>query len=112
MKKTAMIAALVALPVLVGCDQKANAPAVETPVADNTGEAKVGKGTGTISAVDATAGKITIDHGAIPAIGWPAMTMGFSAQPELLAGIAAGDKVEFEVSVLPAGGEVTAIQKR
>lgn len=40
---------------------------------------------------------VTISHGPVEAIGWPAMTMGFrAASPELLQDIAPGDPVSFE----------------
>lgn len=123
MKKTMMIAALIALPVgLSGCDKKPEAPKVEAPKAAATADAmpnmempvgsKMGKGSGTVTAIDAATGKITLDHGAIPAVGWPAMKMGFSAKPAVLAGIAVGDKVYFEVTVTGNAGEVTHIKKQ
>ena len=71
----------------------------------------MGKGSGTVTAVDTATGKITLDHGAIPAVGWPAMTMGFSAKPGVLTGIAVGDKVDFDVIVTGSTGEVTALKK-
>ncbi len=41
-------------------------------------------------------GRITLSHGAVPTLGWGPMTMGFGvARPELLAGIARGDRVDF-----------------
>ncbi|MGN5376201.1 copper-binding protein (plasmid) [Sphingomonas panni] len=42
---------------------------------------KSGSGSGTITAVDAKGGTVTIKHGPIPTIGWPAMTMTFRASP-------------------------------
>ena len=123
MKKTLMIAAMIALPVVLsGCDKKPEATKVEAPKVAATTDAmsnmampadsKMGNGSGTVTAVDATAGKITLDHGAIPAVGWPAMKMGFSAKPALLKGIAVGDKVAFDLTVTGSTGEVTAIKKR
>ena len=123
MKKTMMIAALIALPVgLSGCDKKPEAPKVEAPKAAATADAmpnmempvgsKMGKGSGTVTAIDAVAGKVTLDHGAIPDVGWPAMKMGFSAKPETLKGVAIGDKVDFDVTVTGSAGEVTAIKKQ
>ena len=73
---------------------------------------KMGKGSGTVTAVDAAGGKITLDHGAIPAVDWPAMKMGFSAKPDLLKSVAVGDRVDFDVTVTGSAGEVTAIRKR
>ena len=71
----------------------------------------MGKGSGTVTAVDAVTGKITLDHGAIQAVGWPAMKMGFSAKPDLLKGVVVGDKVDFNLTVSGSAGEVTAIRK-
>ena len=122
MNKFLIIAALIALPIgLSGCDKKPEAPKVEAPKAAAPADAmsnmempegsKMGKGLGTVTAVDAIAGKITLDHGAIPAVGWPAMKMAFSAKPDLLKGVAVGDKVDFDVTVSGSAGEVTAIRK-
>jgi hypothetical protein len=33
---------------------------------------------GTVKAIDALGGKVTLAHGPVPALKWPAMTMGFS----------------------------------
>ncbi len=73
-------------------------------------DVKMGKGTGTT--IDIAASKITLDHGVIPAICRPAMKMGFRPSPDLLKGVAVGDKVDFEVIVTGSGGEVTAIKKQ
>jgi Cu(I)/Ag(I) efflux system protein CusF len=73
---------------------------------------KMGKGTGTVTAIDKAAGKITLDHGPIPEVGWPAMTMAFKASPKLLDSVAVGDKVAFEMTLRGSEGEVTAITKQ
>lgn len=74
--------------------------------------AKTGQGTGVIKAIDAKAGKLTIQHGPIPAIGWPAMTMGFKANPPiLLNGLKVGEKIGFDVKAAGMDAEVTAIRK-
>ena len=114
MNKTLMIAALIAAPVtLAGCDKQPEAPkAAAMGEMAMPAAAKMAKGSGTVTAVDAAAGKITLDHGAIPAVDWPAMTMGFSAKPELLAGIAVGDKIDFDLTVTGSAGEITTIKKR
>jgi membrane fusion protein, copper/silver efflux system len=55
-------------------------------------------GSGRVLAVDAAKGRIELDHGAIPALKWPAMQMEFVvADPALLAGVKAGSDVEFEL---------------
>lgn len=45
---------------------------------DMSAKAQVIEGTGIVKRIDMDAKKITIDHQAIPAIGWPAMTMRFT----------------------------------
>lgn len=66
--------------------------------------------TGTVTAVDAKAGKITLDHAAIAEAKWPAMTIHFHAKPELLMDIAVREKIVFEVTINDGGGEVTALR--
>lgn len=122
MNRPLIVAALIALPIaLAGCDKKPDAPQAEAPKAAASADAmpgmampegsKMDKGTGTVTAIDAAAGKITLDHEAIAAVGWPAMKMGFSAKPDVLTGIAVGDKVDFDLVVTGSAGEVTAISK-
>ena len=71
--------------------------------------AKSGKGTGTVTAVDAEAGTVTIDHAPMPDVGWSAMTMTFKADPALLADVAEGDKIAFDVTVQGSAGTITAL---
>jgi len=64
------------------------------------------QGTGVVKAIDAAKGTITLQHEAIAAIGWPAMTMPFKvASPDLLKRVKVGDKVQF--GLRPAGMEST-----
>ena len=71
------------------------------------------KGIGTITAVDAAAGTVTLDHEAINAIPWPAMTMKFTAEdPSILKGITIGDHVAFELKSAKDNGIVTTIKKQ
>jgi len=73
-------------------------------------DAKMAKGTGTVTAIGA--GSVTIDHAPIPEVGWPAMTMGFKAPPEVAKSVKVGDKVAFDLKVQGGAGEVTAIRKQ
>lgn len=69
--------------------------------------------TGTVTQVDAAAGTITINHGAIAAISWPPMTMQFTAEsPAILQGIAVGDTVSFELKSTTETSVVTMVQKQ
>ncbi len=57
-------------------------------------------------------GKIKISHEAIPALDWPPMTMLFRVKDKaVLEGIAAGDKVRFELEKGATGLEITRMEK-
>lgn len=87
------------------------ANALAAPVSPAASAAKVGKGTGTITALDPRAGTVTIKHGPIPAIGWPAMTMTFRASPPtLLKSLRPGQRVAFTAKAQGMNAEVTAIK--
>lgn len=56
------------------------------------------KGSGRIVELDAAQGRIKLEHGPMPTLKWPAMTMGFMVRdPKALTGFKAGDAVEFEI---------------
>jgi Cu(I)/Ag(I) efflux system protein CusF len=75
--------------------------------------ANTGQGTGVITAINTKANTITIKHGAIPAVGWPAMTMTFkAAPPTLLRGVRVGQTVGFDVRTGGMDAEVTALRPR
>jgi Cu/Ag efflux protein CusF len=60
------------------------------------GHAGAAEATGVVSAVDLSQRKITIKHGAIKSLGWPAMTMDFAVNDEIdLATFKAGMPVNF-----------------
>lgn len=66
-------------------------------------------GHGTIRAVDAAAGTVTIQHGDIPGL-MKAMTMTFeAAEPDLLSGLAAGQVVDFRAMEVDGRYVVTEI---
>lgn len=54
-------------------------------------------GTGEVTAIDPVAGTVTINHGPIEALEWPAMAMTFAAPGVDLGAIKQGDKVSFEL---------------
>ena len=69
------------------------------------------QGVGVVKAIDTAKGAITLQHEAIAAIGWPAMTMPFKvASPGLLTHLKVGDKVQFTFHQASAGSTVTAIR--
>ena len=52
--------------------------------------------TGKVTKIDASAGKITIDHGPIKSLDMPAMTMVFKAGDEsMLKAVKPGDRIKF-----------------
>jgi Cu(I)/Ag(I) efflux system protein CusF len=74
---------------------------------------KTGQGVGVITAIDPKANTLTIRHGPIPAVGWPAMTMTFKATPPtLLRGVRVGQTVGFDVRTRGMDAEVTALRPR
>jgi Cu(I)/Ag(I) efflux system protein CusF len=85
---------------------QAAASAERSPAANKSAE---GHGTGTVTAIDAKAGQVTLDHGAIPEVGGPAMTMSFGADPAILSSIGVGDKVAFDMTTANGTPKITAI---
>ena len=72
--------------------------------------AKHGQATGVIKAIDAKAGTLTIQHGPIPGVGWPAMTMSFKAKPAtLINGLKVGETIGFDTTVRGMDADVTAV---
>ena len=55
------------------------------------------EGVGVLKAVNAKAGKVQIAHEAIATLGWPPMTMWFTARDPLPQKIKVGDAVRFEL---------------
>jgi len=66
--------------------------------------------TGRVEKIDQAG--LTLSHGAVPALGWPPMTMTFKlADPALARGLRAGDRVRFAFDQPPAGPTVRQIEK-
>jgi Cu(I)/Ag(I) efflux system protein CusF len=69
------------------------------------------QGVGVVKAIDTAKGAITLQHEAVAAIGWPAMTMPFKvASPELLKHVKVGEKVQFTFRQASTGSTVTSIK--
>ena len=67
---------------------------------------------GTVEKVDVVAGKITLDHAAIPNLNMDAMTMVFrTADPAMLKTVKKGDRVRFTADRVNGQITVTKIQK-
>jgi RND family efflux transporter MFP subunit len=69
------------------------------------------KASGSVDAVDLKAGTLSLNHGPVPSLKWPAMTMEFkAANAGLLRGLKAGQSVRFEfVERQPGEYVVTSI---
>ncbi len=80
-----------------------------TPLAAAAGPIRA---TGKITAIDAKAGTLTLDHEAIPALKWDAMSMQFTADPAILADLKVGDAVSFELKSASEPTQVVKIQKQ
>jgi Cu(I)/Ag(I) efflux system protein CusF len=60
-------------------------------------QSKSHKGSGTVTKVDPAGGKVTISHGPVQTLKWPAMSMTFGVSDKaLLDHVHQGGKVEFE----------------
>ena len=92
-----------------GSPAKGSEPA--TPAGTPAPAAVGHKAEGSVNAVDAKAGTISINHGAVPSLKWPAMTMEFkAANAALLSGLKPGQPVAFEfVERQPGEYVVTSI---
>jgi Cu(I)/Ag(I) efflux system membrane fusion protein len=70
------------------------------------------RGEGSVDGIDAKAGTVSLSHGPIASLKWPAMTMEFKvANPSLLAGLKPGAKVAFEfVERQPGEWVITSVK--
>jgi Cu(I)/Ag(I) efflux system membrane fusion protein len=94
----------------------ANAPARAASASQQAGQAAAGIGhraSGTVEGIDARTGAITLNHGAVESLKWPAMTMEFNvATPALVAGLAPGAKVDVEfVERKPGEWVITSVTR-
>lgn len=115
-KSVISTAVLAAALVLAGCSKQVPAAVDGAPAESGTHQGaapslKHGTGIGTVTALDPSSGSVTLDHGAIAELGWPAMKMTFAAKPAQLAKLRIGDKVEFGIDWDGTGGSVTNIGK-
>lgn len=73
--------------------------------------AVAGAAHGTVESVDPSAESITISHGPVASLGWPAMTMTFKAPDTDLSPYKEGDKVDFEFNAVGMDGTITRLGK-
>lgn len=117
MKTTILLSPLL-LALLAGCSEPTNQTTVAEPEAAaptaqptpaTTSAATSASATGVVTAVDPSARTVTIEHGPVAALQWPAMTMTFQAPDADLAAIKAGDRVSFEFTSSGMDGTITAL---
>ena len=84
----------------------ATAPAVESPAIATA------SASGVVESVDAAAKTVTIAHGAVESLKWPAMTMTFQAPDIDLGTIKQGDKVSFEFTAVGMDGTITSLTRQ
>lgn len=66
---------------------------------------------GTVKAINAKSGEVTISHGPVKTLNWPAMTMNFLVQDKaLLDKLTPGKLVDFEFTRSSKGYLVTAVK--
>jgi Cu(I)/Ag(I) efflux system protein CusF len=82
---------------LAACGEKQNAApenrTLATGAPESSASEKVYSGTGTVKSI--IGDQIAIAHGPISGIGWPAMTMTFTAPPDIASSAKVGAKVDF-----------------
>lgn len=78
------------------------------PGMDHGAMAAGAQGVGVVKKLDPLGGSVTLQHGPIAALKWPAMTMAFKVDPSLLKTVKVGQKVNFTIKP-GATPEVVAI---
>ncbi|WP_324827782.1 copper-binding protein [Qipengyuania zhejiangensis] len=84
----------------------------DMPMMEPGSEMQTASAEGTVTAIDAEAGTITVDHGPVPAIEWPAMTMAFEADEQLRSEVSLGEGIAFEFRTGSEGNVITSITKQ
>lgn len=91
--RVAVVLTAFALCVVAACD---GAPREESVAAAPSEYMAVG----TLNSINAAAGTVNVSHGAVPAAGWPAMTMDFKlAQNADVANLKPGDRVDIHFTI-------------
>lgn len=120
--------AVISLAALAACSPSAPAPAAEAPAAKPAAAppamadmpmpattAATGPITsnGKITAIDAAAGTVTLDHQAIPEVKWEAMSMAFTTtDPAMLKDLKVGDAVSFDLKSAAEPTKISRIAKQ
>ena len=111
MKTIAILAPLLLAAACSGPTSTTQATSNSTASAVTPTEPKSASGEGAITAIDPDTGKITLAHGPIGELSWPAMTMGFVAQKDQFGALKVGDKVRFKFRWDGRTAEIESIDK-
>jgi Cu(I)/Ag(I) efflux system protein CusF len=110
---------MLTIAVLAGCArtspgtaQTPSKPGPASETAATPANAITASATGTVESVDVSAKTITIAHGPIAAVKWPAMTMTFDAPGVDLGVIKPGDKIDFDMAINGMRGTVVKVTRR
>lgn len=98
-----------------GSSSEKPAQAASSPAKSGAAAAAAGhKAEGTVDSVDAKTGMVTLSHGPVPSLKWPAMTMEFKAANDaLLKDLKPGSAVAFEfVERQPGEWVITGVKPR
>ena len=90
----------------------AQSPDIDAGPATEMVSEPVVRATGMIEAINRERGVVSIAHGPIPALKWPASTMEFQARPEQLEGLAVGDAVRIGFQSEGDEAALVSIDKR
>ena len=100
--KVVMLAAAASLiihafPVMVRAAEAPDPHAGHHTSSETKAQAATYKASGVVKKVDAAKGSITLAHGPVPALKWPAMTMSFNVKDKaLLEKLVVNRKIDFE----------------
>ena len=111
MKTTTYLALAAMLALVSACGKSEPAANEGVPATQNlTAQGQVYSGTGTIQSI--AGDQVTIAHGPIVGIGWPAMTMTFAAPSGVPEGIEAGTQVDFRFHQDDGTNVLSSLRKR
>lgn len=106
MRPALIIAAALAVAVPAAAQHAGHADHGATAAAPKPASAV--EGTGVVKGVNAKASTVTLHHGPIPALKWPAMTMTFKASPEVVRAAKTGKSMTFTLNT--AGDQVLSLR--
>lgn len=84
----------------------------DMPMMESGEQGQTASAEGSVTAIDEAAGTIAIDHGPVPAVNWPAMTMAFEADEAVRHGVGVGEEVAFEFRTNDGGAEIVSIREK